>query len=106
MAKSKHYLIKLCFDTNDGDYVYGSKIITQKEKKIIDDNPNKLVSFGSCDWGEQEEIVSSAFDDIIELTEEEVGILRKLGLDDFGELSSWDVEDILDAEDLDEDEEE
>jgi hypothetical protein len=104
-TKSEYFLIKLSFDTNDGDYVYGSKVITAKEKLIIDSNPKKLINFGSCDWGDQYDTVSNVFDDILPISEQEYTTLKKLGLDCFGELENWEVNEILDCDDEDEDDE-
>ena len=99
MGKNTKYLVKISFDTNDGDYVYGSKVITESDKKIIEDNPTKLVNFGSCDWGEHQDTIENTFDDITEISEEEYEVLKKLGLDNFGELQSWDAIEVPEYED-------
>ena len=101
MGKNTKYLVKIQFDTNEGDYVYGSKVITETDKKIIEDNPNKLVNFGSCDWSENQDTIESTFNDIIEISEEEYAILKKLGLDNFGELKDWDPSEVPYYEDSD-----
>ena len=48
------YLVKIAFDCNDSDYVYGLTVVDKDEKKIIDRNLSKSVSFGSYDFGGNE----------------------------------------------------
>ena len=101
---SKKYLLKLEFDCNDADYVYGCKIISEKDKEIIKANGNKLVSFGSCDFGENEQTADETFS-LIEITSEEEKMLKRLGLHNFGEGAYWSASELLEAEESDDESE-
>jgi len=105
MAKKESnvkYLATVQFDCNDADYVYGCKVISKKDKDLLESHPNRKVSFGSCDFGENDSTISECIS-IKKITEEEAKTLKKLGLDDFGEGSG--IEYILDdLEDCDDDE--
>lgn len=80
----QRYLAKIEFDCNDADYVYGLNVLTEEEAQLVRDNSKKLVSFGSCDFGERE----AGLGDCVRLkpiTEEEYNVLKNLGLLKFGE---------------------
>jgi len=82
------YLAYISFDCNDGDYVYGSKVVTKTEMQIIKDNPDYEVSFGSCDFGGDEGRGLSDCISFKKITEDEYKILKKFGFDEFGEGGS------------------
>lgn len=83
----KRYLVKIEFDCNDGDYVTGLQVITDKEKEIIERNFDKEISFGSCDFGENTCAVIDCVT-IEEITEEQYLVLKNLDLLEFGEGNS------------------
>lgn len=107
----KHYLVKIEFDTNDSDYVYGLNVINEYEKEIIDRNRNKAVSFGCSDWGGNECRLGDCIF-VTEITEKEYKVLEKLGLLNFGEggfgewIAQLDVAPVYNGEDGEEDEDE
>lgn len=78
------FLAKITFDCNDGDDVYGLQVITEAEAEMVRRNSHKQISFGSCDWGENEESVGSCIQ-LQPISEEEYNMLLRLGLDRFGE---------------------
>ncbi len=96
------YLLKIQFDCNDADYVYGCQIIDEKLKKIIDENGDKLVSFGSYDFGDAERTIDESMT-YIKITDKEAEVIKRLGLVEFGE--NWNGE-FQDSEEDEEDEEE
>lgn len=101
MAKKESnvkYLAKIEFDCNDADYVYGCKVISKKQRDVLEANDDYTVNFGSCDFGDNESTISECIS-IKKITEEEYLILKKLGLDDFGE--GYRLESII--EDLEDD---
>lgn len=107
----QRYLAKIQFDCNDGDYVYGLKVLTEDEAAAVKRNSHKNISFGSCDFGENEDTVSGCVS-IRPISEEEYNALKSLNLLEFGErlrpneLDSLDSdEEENESEDEDEDEE-
>lgn len=78
------FLAKIRFDCNDGDDVYGLQVITEAEAEMVRRNSHKQISFGSGDWGENEESVGSCIQ-LQPISEEEYNMLLRLGLDRFGE---------------------
>jgi hypothetical protein len=86
------YLLYISFDTNDGDYVYGTQIITEKEKEIIDRNDNKEVNFGSFNYDLTRKLHRCI--DIKPITESEAEILTKFGFENFGEGNDYWIEEL------------
>lgn len=104
MAK---YLLKIEFDCNDADYVYGCQIIDEKLKKTIDENGNRLVMFGAYDFSGGNERAINDCMEYVKITDEESATLKKFGLHKFGE--QWDGEfgdEESDDEDIDDDDDE
>lgn len=87
------YLLTIEFDCNDADYVYGTQIITQEQKDIIDRNQNKLISFGSYDFGGAENTVCNCVS-VEPITEEEEMVLTKFGFNAFGEGNGFWIENL------------
>ena len=103
----KHYLVKIEFDCNDGDYVYGLQVIDELQKEIIDRNLNKSVSFGNYDWhgGNSDRRLDECIE-IEEITDAQKDALASMMLLEFGEYIE--IEDLDDYEvwkDYDDDDE-
>ena len=81
----KNYLVKIEFDCNDGDYVYGLQVIDEREKEIIDRNLNKSVSFGNYDWHDGNECRLDDCITIEEITDAQKDVLASMMLLGFGE---------------------
>lgn len=78
----KKYLLKLCFDICDEDNVGLLQIVTEDAmKKLIGTNYHG--SFGNIDgsFNDDDNVLKAS--DFIELTETDVEVLTKLGLDHF-----------------------
>ena len=84
------YLVKIAFDCNDSDYVYGLTVVDKDEKKIIDRNLSKSVSFGSYDFGGNECALRDCIS-IKQITEDEFNVLEKLNLLNFGEGNNFNI---------------
>lgn len=82
------YLLKIEFDCNDADYVYGCQIIDEEMREIIDENGDKEVSFGSYDFSAGNNRTIDECMSYTEISDEQAAVLVKLGLDSFGE--TWD----------------
>jgi hypothetical protein len=93
----KNYLVKIDFDCNDADYVYGLQVINEEQKEIIKRNLDKAISFGSYDFGEAECAVGQCIS-IEELNENQFKVLEELGLLNFGEGSDYWIDSLDDAE--------
>lgn len=97
------FLAKITFDCNDGDDVYGLQVITEAEAEMVRRNSHKQISFGSGDWGENAESVGSCIR-LQPISDEEYNVLKKLGLDRFGEHFYPDELDSMPVDEDDEDE--
>jgi hypothetical protein len=100
--------MKIDFDCNDGDCVYGLQVINERTKEIIDRNLKKEVIFGSCVFGENTNSVENCVD-ITEITDTQYLVLKELNLLEFGEGGmSWinDLDDAEEWEDPDSDDDE
>lgn len=79
------YLVKIQFDCNDADYVYGLKVINQEEKDLIDKNLDKEVSFGTYEFrGDNTRPLKNCIKIMI-LNDDEYDVLKNLDLLEFGE---------------------
>ena len=104
----KKYLVKICFDCNDGDDVFGLQVIDENTKEIIDRNLTKEVRFGSCNFGENSCALQDCID-VEEITEMQFKVFEELNLLNFGEGDNYWIkyldsaaEYAYDDEDLDE----
>lgn len=98
----KKYLVKIQFDCNDADYVYGLQVIDENQKKIIEKNNNKKVSFGPYDFSQGHKVSVKNCISIEEIDENEFNVLKKLDLLTFGEGNSYWIKEILNEEEDDE----
>ena len=94
----KNYLVTIEFDCNDADYVYGLQVINEEQKAIIDRNLNKEMSFGSYDFGGGKTCTLANCISIQEINDNDVQVLTKLKLLNFGEGKQWWINDLDEAD--------
>jgi hypothetical protein len=93
----KKYLIKLKFTKHNGEQVFGTKLVDQSDKEVIDEFSDGHVTFAVCeDCGGVEifEKIKDVFT-ITEISDKEAKTIQKFGLDGYGALEGWTVDDIL-----------
>lgn len=79
------YLVKIQFDCNDADYVYGLKVINQEEKDLIDKNLNEEVRFGAYDFSGGNTRLLKDCMRVYSISGDEYDVLKRLDLLEFGE---------------------
>lgn len=100
----KNYLVKVSYDIDGGDNIaYGTQVINESEKRVIDEGMNKLFAIAGY---EAAETPLSESIEIIELSENDLEVLNRLGLNHFG--CEIDIDDLEgcdnDSDDEDDDE--
>ena len=98
------WLLKIEFDCNDGDEVYGLKLITDEEKEIIENNPGKMICLGAYIFGDTARRVDESLT-IEYISDNDAEVLKRLGLDEFGEAHRLCIDEIPDLEDEDSEDE-
>lgn len=99
--KEQKYLVKIEFDCNDADYIYGCGIVDQKVIDFLESHQNLKINLG----GDLSQDVMRKISECItyeKINEKEEKVLTKLGLDNFGEFYSFDImveEDFYDEDD-------
>jgi hypothetical protein len=99
----QRYLLKIQFDCNDADYIYGLQVIDQKQKDLIDRNLDREVGFGPYDFSGGHERPLKYSIKITEITDEDYVFFKKHGLLEFGEGNNYWLEYLEEEEEFDED---